>query len=304
MEARKMKGIILAGGAGTRLNPLTKAISKQLIPVYDKPMIYYPLSTLMLAGIRDILIISTPHDLPKFKELFGDGQEMGLNISYKEQPKPEGIAQAFIIGEEFIGEDSVCLILGDNIFYGHSLSMTLQKMAGIKEGAYIFGYWVSDPQRYGIVEFNEDNEVISIEEKPKVPKSNYAVPGLYFYDNKIVNIAKNLKPSARGELEITDVNLTYLRRGNLKVELLGRGYAWLDTGTPDSLLDASNYIATMERRQGLKIGCIEEVAFRMGYIDTKQFEKIIDQSPENEYKKYLKIILKEHKNRGRDDDEF
>jgi len=299
-----MKGIILAGGAGTRLNPLTKAISKQLIPVYDKPMIYYPLSTLMLAGIRDILIISTPHDLPKFKELFGDGQEMGLNISYKEQPKPEGIAQAFIIGEEFIGEDSVCLILGDNIFYGHSLSMTLQKMAGIKEGAYIFGYWVSDPQRYGIVEFNEDNEVISIEEKPKVPKSNYAVPGLYFYDNKIVNIAKNLKPSARGELEITDVNLTYLRRGNLKVELLGRGYAWLDTGTPDSLLDASNYIATMERRQGLKIGCIEEVAFRMGYIDTKQFEKIIDQSPENEYKKYLKIILKEHKNRGRDDDEF
>ena len=295
-----MKGIILAGGAGTRLNPLTKAISKQLVPVYDKPMIYYPLSTLMLAGIMDILIISTPQDLPKFRELFGDGWEMGLNISYKEQPRPEGIAQAFIIGEEFIGKDSVCLILGDNIFYGHSLSTTLQKMAGLKEGACIFGYWVFDPQRYGIVEFNGDNEVISIEEKPEVPKSNYAVPGLYFYDNKVIDIAKNLKPSARGELEITDVNLTYLKKGNLKVELLGRGYAWLDTGTPDSLLDASNYIATMERRQGLKIGCIEEVAFRIGYIDSKQFKKIIDQSPENEYKKYLKIILKEYKNRSRD----
>jgi len=299
-----MKGIILAGGVGTRLNPLTKTISKQLIPVYDKPMIYYPLSTLMLAGIKDILIISTPQDLPKFMELFGDGQEIGLSIFYKEQPKPEGIAQAFIIGEEYIGDDSVCLILGDNIFYGHSFSATLQKMARLKNGAYIFGYWVSDPQRYGIVEFNENNKVVSIEEKPKIPKSNYAVPGLYFYDNEVVNIAKNLKPSARGEIEITDVNLAYLRRGNLKVELLGRGYAWLDTGTPDSLLDASNYIATMERRQGLKIGCIEEVAFRMGYVDSKQFEKIIDQSPKNEYKKYLKIILKEHKNRGRGDNEF
>jgi len=299
-----MKGIILAGGAGSRLNPLTKAVSKQLIPVYDKPMIYYPLSTLMLAGIKDILIISTPQDLPKFGELFGDGREMGLNISYKEQPKPEGIAQAFIIGEEFIGKDSACLILGDNIFYGHNLSMTLQKMAGLKEGACIFGYWVADPQRYGVVDFNENNEVISIEEKPKYPKSNYAVPGLYFYDNDVVDIAKNLKPSARGELEITDVNLTYLKKGNLKVELLGRGYAWLDTGTPDSLLDASNYIATMERRQGLKIGCIEEVAFRMGYIDSKQFEKIIDQSPENEYKKYLKIISREYKNRGRDNNGF
>jgi len=295
-----MKGIILAGGAGTRLNPLTKAISKQLIPVYDKPMIYYPLSTLMLAGIKDILIISTPQDLPKFKELFGDGREIGLNISYKEQPKPEGIAQAFIIGEKFICKDSVCLILGDNMFYGHSLSMTLQKMAGLKEGACIFGYWVSDPQRYGIVEFNENNKVISIEEKPKIPKSNYAVPGLYFYDNEVVDLAKNLKPSARGELEITDVNLTYLKKGKLKVELLGRGYAWLDTGTPDSLLDASNYIATIERRQGLKIGCIEEVAFRMGYIDSKQLEKIIDKLPKNEYKKYLKIILKEYKSRGRD----
>ena len=288
-----MKGIILAGGAGTRLNPLTKAISKQLIPVYDKPMIYYPLSTLMLAGIKDVLIISTPQDLPKFRELFGDGREMGLNIAYKEQPKPEGIAQAFIIGEEFISKDSVCLILGDNIFYGHNFSMTLQKMAGLREGACIFGYWVSDPQRYGIVEFNENNEVISIEEKPKYPKSNYAVPGLYFYDNEVVDIAKNLKPSDRGELEITDVNLTYLKKGNLKVELLGRGYAWLDTGTPDSLLDASNYIATMERRQELKIGCIEEVAFRMGYIDKNQFEGIIERLPVNDYRKYLEMILKE-----------
>ena len=290
-----MKGIILAGGSGTRLNPLTKGISKQLIPIYDKPMIYYPLSTLMLAGIKDILIISTPQDLPKFINLFGDGNEIGLNISYKEQPKPEGIAQAFIIGEDFIGKDSVCLVLGDNIFYGHNLSMTLQKMAGLKEGAYIFGYWVANPQRYGVVEFNENSDVISIEEKPQYPKSNYAVPGLYFYDNKVVDIAKNLKPSARGELEITDVNLTYLKRGNIKVELLGRGYAWLDTGTPDSLLDASNYIATMERRQGLKIGCIEEVAFRIGYIDSKQFEKIINKLPTNDYRKYLEMILKEER---------
>ena len=288
-----MKSIILAGGAGTRLNPLTKVISKQLIPVYDKPMIYYPLSTLMLAGIKDILIISTPQDLPKFRELFGDGREIGLSISYKEQPKPEGIAQAFIIGEEFIGGDSVCLILGDNIFYGHNLSMTLQKMARLRKGACIFGYWVANPQRYGVVEFNESSDVISIEEKPKYPKSNYAVPGLYFYDNEVVEIAKNLKPSTRGELEITDVNLAYLKKGNLKVELLGRGYAWLDTGTPDSLLDASNYIATIERRQGLKIGCIEEVVFRMGYIDKNQFEGIIERLPANEYRKYLQMILKE-----------
>jgi len=288
-----MKGIILAGGSGSRLNPLTKVISKQLIPVYDKPMIYYPLSTLMLAGIKDILIISTPQDLPKFRELFGNGQEIGLNISYQEQPRPEGIAQAFIIGEDFIGKDSVCLILGDNIFYGHSLSITLQRMANLKSGAYIFGYWVKDPQRYGIVEFNQKNEVISIEEKPQYPQSNYAVPGLYFYDNEVIDMAKNLKPSARGELEITDVNLEYLKQGNLKVELLGRGYAWLDTGTPDSLMDASNYIATIERRQGLKIGCIEEVAYRMGYIDQGQLKKIINQSPENDYKKYLKVILNE-----------
>jgi glucose-1-phosphate thymidylyltransferase len=288
-----MKGIILAGGSGNRLNPLTKAISKQLIPVYDKPMIYYPLSTLMLAGIKDILIISTPQDLPKFRELFGNGQEIGLNISYQEQPKPEGIAQAFIIGEDFIGKDSVGLILGDNIFYGHSLSVTLQRMANLKSGAYIFGYWVKDHQRYGIVEFNPNNEVISMEEKPQHPQSNYAVPGLYFYDNKVIDMAKRLKPSARGELEITDVNLAYLKQGDLKVELLGRGYAWLDTGTPDSLMDASNYIATIERRQGLKIGCIEEVAYRMGYIDQGQLKKIINQSPENDYKKYLKVILNE-----------
>ena len=288
-----MKGVILAGGSGSRLNPLTKAISKQLIPIYDKPMIYYPLSTLMLAGIKDILIISTPKDLPKFMDLLGDGREIGLNFFYKKQPKPEGIAQAFIIGEEFIGDDSVCLILGDNLFYGHNLSKTLQNVAQLKQGAYIFGYWVSDPQRYGIVEFNKSNKVISIEEKPKIPKSNYAVPGLYFYDNEVVAIAKNLKPSARGELEITDVNLNYLNRGKLKVELFGRGYAWLDTGTPDSLLDASNYIATIERRQGLKIGCIEEVAFRMGYISKNRFVEKIEKLPMNIYRKYLEMILKE-----------
>ena len=288
-----MKGIILAGGSGSRLIPLTKVVNKQLLPIYDKPMIYYPLSTLMLAGIKDILFISTPKDLPKFMDLFDEGKNIGLNVSYKEQPKPEGIAQAFIIGEEFIGNDSVCLILGDNIFYGHNLSMTLQKMAHLESGAYIFGYWVANPQRYGVVEFNKNNEVISIEEKPKYSKSNYAVPGLYFYDNKVIDIAKNLKPSARGELEITDVNLTYLKSRNLRVELLGRGYAWLDTGTPDSLLDASNYIATMERRQGLKIGCIEEVAFRMGYIDKGQFKEIIDKMSENDYRKYLVMILKE-----------
>jgi len=299
-----MKGIILAGGSGSRLDPLTKVISKQLIPVYDKPMIYYPLSTLMLAGIKDILIISTPQDLPKFIDLFGEGKEMGLNISYKEQPKPEGIAQAFIIGEEFIGKDSVCLILGDNIFYGHNFSLTLQKISVLKEEAYIFGYWIANPQRYGVVEFNENNKVISIEEKPKYPKSNYAVPGLYFYDNKVIDIAKNLTPSARGELEITDVNLEYLKKGNLKVELLGRGYAWLDTGTPDSLMDASNYIATIERRQGLKIGCIEEVAFRMSYIDEKQFQEIIGRLPENDYSKYLREVLKDYKMKSRVNDDF
>lgn len=292
-----MKGIILAGGSGSRLNPLTKVISKQLIPVYDKPMIYYPLSVLMLAGIKDILIISTPRDLPNFKHLFGEGKEIGLNISYKEQLKPEGIAQALIIGEEFIGNDSVCLILGDNIFYGHNLAATLKKIAGLERGAYIFGYQVSDPQRYGIVEFNEISEAISIEEKPKLPRSNFAIPGLYFYDNKVIDIAKNLKPSARGELEITDVNLAYLRKGQLKVEILGRGYAWLDTGTPDSLIDAANYIATIERRQGLKIGCIEEIAYRMGYIDEVQLKKVIHQLPENSYREYLENILEDIKKR-------
>ncbi len=292
-----MKGIILSGGSGNRLNPLSKVISKQLIPVYDKPMIYYPLSVLMLAGIKEILIISTPRDLPNFKHLFGNGKELGLTICYKEQPNPEGIAQALIIGEKFIGHDSVCLILGDNIFYGHNLPSTLQKMIQLEDGAYIFGYWVSDPQRYGIVTFNDDNKVIGIEEKPKVPKSNYAVPGLYFYDNKVINIAKNLKPSARGELEITDVNLAYLRQGNLRVEILGRGYAWLDTGTPDSLIDASNYIATIERRQGLKIGCIEEIAYRMGYIDKMQLKKVIHKMPENSYRKYLEGFLRDSKKR-------
>ena len=299
-----MKGIILAGGSGSRLNPLTKVISKQLIPVYDKPMIYYPLSALMFAGIKDILIISTPQDLPKFMELFGDGREIGLNIAYKEQPEPEGIAQAFIIGEDFIDKDSVCLILGDNIFYGHNFSMTLQKMAELKEGACIFGYWVADPQRYGVVEFNNNHKVLSIEEKPKIPKSNYVVPGLYFYDNEVIDIAQNLKPSTRGELEITDVNLAYLKKGNLKIEILGRGYAWLDTGTPDSLIDASNYIATIERRQGLKVGCIEEVAFRMGYIDEKQFQEIIDRLPENDYSKYLREVLKDYKMKSRVNDDF
>jgi len=288
-----MKGIILAGGSGSRLIPLTKVVNKQLLPIYDKPMIYYPLSTLMLAGIKDILFISTPKDLPKFMDLFDEGKNIGLNVSYKEQPKPEGIAQAFIIGEDFIGKDSVCLILGDNIFYGHNLSTTLQRIAKLKSGAYIFGYLVADPRRYGVVEFNQHNEVLSIEEKPQYPKSNYSVPGLYFYDNQVVNISKILKPSDRGELEITDVNLEYLKQGNLKVELLGRGYAWLDTGNLDSLMDASNYIATLERRQGLKIGCIEEVAFRMHYIDEKQFQKIIDRLPENDYRKYLEFILKE-----------
>ena len=292
-----MKGIILAGGSGSRLNPLTKVISKQLIPVYDKPMISYPLSVLMLAGIKEILIISTPRDLPNFKHLFDEGKEIGLTICYQEQLKPKGIAQALIIGEEFIGTDSVCLILGDNIFYGHNLSTTLRKIAGLERGAYIFGYQVSDPQRYGIVEFNETNEVISIEEKPKLPKSNFAVPGLYFYDYEVVGIAKKLKPSARGELEITDVNLAYLRKGQLKVEILGRGYAWLDTGTPDSLIDASNYIATIERRQGLKIGCIEEIALKMGYIDSKQLENIIKKISKNDYRKYLEGLLRDSKKR-------
>lgn len=287
-----MKGIILAGGAGTRLHPLTKIISKQLLPVYDKPMIYYPLSTLMLAGVRDILIISTPHDLPKFKELLGDGKEIGINLSYAEQPKPEGLAQAFIIGEEFIGRDNVCLILGDNIFYGQGITDLLTKSIRTVEennNASVFGYYVNDPERYGVVEFGNDLNVISIEEKPKEPKSNYAVVGLYFYPNDVVNIAKQIKPSARGELEITSVNQEYLRQGRLKVELMGRGYAWLDTGTHESLMEASAFIETIEKRQGLKIACIEEIAYLRKFISKDQVSEI-SRKYNNEYGTYLSKI--------------
>lgn len=290
-----MKGIILAGGAGTRLYPLTNIASKQLMPVYDKPMIYYPLSTLMLAGIKDILVISTPHDLPRFKDLFLDGSHIGLDISYTEQPKPEGIAQAFILGKDFIGNDSVCLILGDNIFYGQAFSQKLQDQVDLDDGAIVFGYWVKDPGRYGVVEFNHQGDIIGIEEKPKVPKSNYAITGLYFYDNNVVSIAENLKPSERGELEITDVNKEYLTKDKLQVQLLKQGDAWLDTGTHDSLIDASNFIATVERRQGLKIGCIEEIALKKGFISEKEFLKLIDSMPVNSYKEYLKLVLKEYK---------
>lgn len=293
-----MKGIILAGGAGTRLYPLTTVTSKQLMPVYDKPMIYYPLSVLMLAGIKDILIISTPQDLPRFRDLLKDGSSWGLRLSYKEQSQPHGIAQAFIIGEEFIGQDSVCLILGDNIFYGQGFSQILSRLHQLQEGAVVFGYWVQDPERYGVVEFDREGKVISIEEKPKKPKSNYAIPGLYFYDNQVVNMAKNLKPSARGELEITDVNLVYLQKKILKVELMGRGYAWLDTGTHDSLLDASNFIATIERRQGLKIGCIEEIALRKKFVAKEKFMELLHCMPNNNYKEYLNLVLKDYSELG------
>jgi len=282
-----MKGIILAGGAGTRLHPITKIASKQLLPVYDKPMIYYPLSILMLAGINEILIISTPQDLPKFKELFGDGSNLGLKLNYAEQAEPKGIAQAFTIGENFIGNDSVCLILGDNIFYGYGLSGILNDSAKLKDGGIVFGYYVKDPERYGVAEFDVNSNVISIEEKPKNPKSNYAVTGLYFYDNGVINIAKNLKPSARGELEITDVNKEYLKLNKLKLQLMGRGIAWLDTGTHESLLEAGNFIATIEHRQGLKVACLEEIAYRKGYITKEQFVKLGESMKNNQYGQYI-----------------
>ncbi|MFP4664504.1 MAG: glucose-1-phosphate thymidylyltransferase RfbA [Bacteroidales bacterium] len=288
-----MKGIILAGGAGTRLHPITRSISKQIIPVYDKPMIYYPLSVLMLAGIREILIISTPHDLPMYENLFGDGRQLGLKIDYAEQASPDGLAQAFLIGEEFIGNDEVCLVLGDNIFYGHGLGGKLLESAELQEGAIVFGYYVTDPQRYGVAEFNKDGKVISLEEKPEKPKSNYAVTGLYFYDNSVVEKAKSLKPSARGELEITDLNKLYLEEDKLSVELLSRGVAWLDTGTPDSLLQASNFIATLENRQGLKASCIEEIAFKRGFIDKKQLMELAKPLMKNNYGKYLMRIANE-----------
>ncbi len=289
-----MKGIVLAGGAGTRLHPSTIAVSKQLLPIYDKPMIYHPISVLMLAGIRDILIISTPVDLPNFKRLLGDGSQFGVKFSYKEQPSPDGLAQAFILGEEFIGNDDAALVLGDNIFYGGGFSGKLKRVVqNIKNngGAAVFGYPVKDPQRFGVVEFDNDGKVLSIDEKPQNPKSNYAVTGLYFYDNRVVEYAKNLKPSARGELEITDLNNIYLHNGNLSVELLGRGFAWLDTGTHHSLLQAGQFVQTVEENQGIKIACLEEVAFRMGYVTKEDLRKVVDKYNNNEYYNYIKNML-------------
>lgn len=288
-----MKGIILAGGSGTRLYPITRGISKQLIPVYDKPMIYYPLSTLMLAGVRDVLVISTPEFMPLFKDLLGDGSDLGMNFEYKVQEHPNGLAEAFILGEDFIGDDSVCLILGDNIYYGAGLSKLVQSAAQKSEGATVFGYHVNDPERFGVVEFDDQMHALSIEEKPAHPKSNYAVTGLYFYDNNVVDIAKHIKPSARGELEITDVNSEYLKRGKLDVKLMGRGYAWLDTGTHDSMMEAANFIATVEKRENLKVACLEEIAYRMGYIDKEQLVKLAQPLKKNDYGQYLLRLAEE-----------
>jgi glucose-1-phosphate thymidylyltransferase len=290
---KKRKGIILAGGSGSRLYPVTLSISKQLLPVYDKPMIYYPLSTLMLAGIQDILVISTPDDIPRFQSLLGDGSQWGLDISYKVQPAPNGLAEAFILGDQFIGNDLSALILGDNIFYGHDLDRLLSNAMDQIEGASVFAYHVQDPERYGVVEFDQKNKVLSIDEKPLLPKSNYAVTGLYFYDTNVVNLAKTLKPSSRGELEITDLNRLYLNEQKLKVEIMGRGYAWLDTGTHDSLLEASQFIATLENRQGLKVSCPEEIAYRKGWINATQLEKLAAPLSKNGYGQYLKRILQE-----------